>query len=68
MERSARITLLHAWPLTLREEHRLSLFENRALMRMFGPKINEVIAGWRELHSEELHNLYFSQNIIRRMK
>jgi hypothetical protein len=56
------------WSLTLREEHRLRAFENRALRRMFGPKRTEVTGGWRKLHNEELHNLYFSQSIIRMIK
>jgi hypothetical protein len=55
------------WSLTLREEHRLRVFENRVL-RIFGPKGNEVIGGWRELHNEELHNLYSSPGIIRMIK
>jgi hypothetical protein len=46
------------WSLTLREEHRLSVFENRVLRRIFGPKRDEVTGGWRKLHHEELHNLY----------
>jgi hypothetical protein len=41
------------WSLTLREEHRLRLFENRLLRRIFGPKRNEVTGGWRRLHKEE---------------
>jgi hypothetical protein len=45
--------------LRLREEHRLKLFKNRVLRRI-GPKGNKVIEGWRELHNEELHNLYTS--------
>jgi hypothetical protein len=48
------------WSLTLREEHRLRVFENRVLRRIFGPKRDEVIGGWRKLHNEELHNLYCS--------
>jgi hypothetical protein len=47
-----------AWSLTLREEHRLRVFENRVLRRIFGPKKDEVIGGWRKLHNEELQNLY----------
>jgi hypothetical protein len=43
--------------LTLREEHRLRLFENRVLRRIFGPKRDEVTGGWRKLPNEELHNL-----------
>jgi hypothetical protein len=53
-------------PLTLREEHRLRVFEKRVLRRIFGPKRNEVTGEWRKLHSEELHNLYLSANIIGR--
>jgi hypothetical protein len=41
---------------TLREEHRLRVFETRALRRIFGPKRDEVMGGWRKLHYEELHN------------
>jgi hypothetical protein len=43
--------------LTLREEHRLRVFENRVLKRIFGPKRDEVTGGWRKLHNEELHNV-----------
>jgi hypothetical protein len=50
--------------LTLREEHRLRVFENRVLRRIFGPKMNDVTGEWRKLHSEELHILYSSLNII----
>jgi hypothetical protein len=54
--------------LTLREEHRLRVFENRVLWRIFGPKRDEVTGGWIRLHSEELHNLYSSPSIIRMIK
>jgi hypothetical protein len=50
------------WSLTLREEHRLRVFENRVLRGIFGPKGDEVMGDWRELHNEELHNLYSSPN------
>jgi hypothetical protein len=56
------------WSLTLREEHRLRVFENRVLRRIFGPKRDEVIGGWRKLHNEKLHNLYSSPDIIRIIK
>jgi hypothetical protein len=46
------------WSLTLREEHRLRVFENRVLRRIFGPKRDEVTGDGRKLHNEELHNLY----------
>jgi hypothetical protein len=49
--------------LTLREEHRLRVFVNMVLRRIFGPKRSEVAGGWRRLHNEELHNLYTSPNI-----
>jgi hypothetical protein len=45
------------WFLTLREEHRLRVFENRVSRRIFGPKRDEGTGGWRKLHNEELHNL-----------
>jgi hypothetical protein len=41
-------------------QHRLRVFENRVLRRIFGPKRDEVIGGWRKLHNEDLHNLYCS--------
>jgi hypothetical protein len=45
------------WSLTLRQEHRLRVFENRMLRRIFGPKRDGVMGGWRKLHNEELHDL-----------
>jgi hypothetical protein len=54
--------------LTIREEHRLRVFGNRVLRRIFGPKRYEVRGDWRKLHNEELHNLYSSPNIIRMIK
>jgi hypothetical protein len=56
------------WCFTLREENRLRVFENRVLRRIFGPKTDEVTGEWRKLHSEELHMLYSSPNIIRQIK
>jgi hypothetical protein len=50
--------------LTLREEHRLRMFENRVLGAIFGPKRDEVTGQWRMLHNGELHNLYSLPNII----
>jgi hypothetical protein len=46
------------WSLTQREEHRLKVFENRVLRRIFGPKRDEVTGEWRRLHNEELNDLY----------
>jgi hypothetical protein len=54
--------------LILREEHRLRACENRVLRRIFGPRREEVIGGWRKLHNPKLHNLYSLTNIIRIMK
>jgi hypothetical protein len=51
----------------LREEHRLRVFENRVLRRIFGPKRVEVTGEWRKMHNEELHNLYSSPDIIRQV-
>jgi hypothetical protein len=56
------------WSVTLREECKLRIFENRLLRRIFGPKREEVVGGQKRLHTEELHNLYASQNIIRVIK
>jgi hypothetical protein len=56
------------WSLTLREEHRLRVFESRVLRRILGPKRDEVIGERRKLHSEDLHVLYSPPNIIRQIK
>jgi hypothetical protein len=54
--------------LKLWEEHRLGVFENRVLRRIFGPKRDEVTGEWRKLHNEVLHDLYSSPSIIRIIK
>jgi len=56
------------WSLTLREESRLRVFENRVLRRVFGPKRDEVTEEWRKLNKEELSDLYSSPNIVRVVK
>jgi hypothetical protein len=53
---------------TLREEYRLRVFENRVLRRIFGPKRDEVTGEWGKLHNEELSDLYSSPIIIRIIK
>jgi hypothetical protein len=53
------------WSLTLREEH---VFENKVLRRIFGPKRDEVMGGWKKLHKKELHDLYSWLSIIRIIK
>jgi hypothetical protein len=56
------------WYLTLSEEHRLGVFENRVLSRIFGPKREKVTGEWKQLYNEELHDLFSSPSIIRIMK
>jgi hypothetical protein len=56
--------LYDTWSVTLREEHRLKVFENRVLGRIFGSKRDEVTGGGRKLHSDELRKLCCSSNII----
>jgi hypothetical protein len=56
------------WSLTLREENRFRVFENRVRRRIFGPKKDEVMGGWRKLHNEERHGLYSSPSIVRVIK
>jgi hypothetical protein len=55
------------WSLTLKEEHRLRVSENRVLRRIFGPK-REEDGSWRKLLNDELHSLYSSPNIVRVIK
>ena len=56
------------WSLTLREERRLMVFENRVLRRILGLKRYEVIGEWRKLKNEEQNDLYFSPNIVQVIK
>jgi hypothetical protein len=51
------------WSLTIREEHRLRMFEKRVVRRIFGSKRDEVTGEWRRLHNEELNDLYSKPNI-----
>jgi hypothetical protein len=57
-----------AWSLALIGEHRLRVFVNRVLRRIFGPRRDEVMEEWRKLHNEELCDLYSSPSIIRTIK
>ena len=56
------------WSLTLREERRVKMFENRVLKRVFGSKRDEVTGVWRKVHNEELNDLYSLPNIFRVIK
>ena len=56
------------WSLTLREEHRLRVFENRVLRRILGPKRDGAARQRRKLHNEGLNDLYSSSNIVRVIK
>jgi hypothetical protein len=56
------------WSLTLREEHRLRVFENMVLREIFRPKRDEVTGEWRKLHNQELNYLLSSPNIFRVIK
>jgi hypothetical protein len=56
------------WSVTLRDKHRVRVFENRVLRRIFGPKRDAVTGKCRKLHNQKLHNFYSSPNIIRQIK
>ena len=56
------------WSLTVREECRLRMSENRVLRRIFGPKRDKETGEWRKLHNEEHIDLYASSNIVRVIK
>jgi hypothetical protein len=56
------------WSLTLREEHRLRVFDNRVLRRVFGPKRDEETGEWRKLHNKEMNDLYSLPSIVRMVK
>jgi hypothetical protein len=56
------------WSLTLREQHRLRVFENKVLRRIFRPKRDQVTGQWRKLHNEEIRDLYSSPSVIRIIK
>jgi len=54
--------------MTLRKGRRLSVFENRVLRRIFGPKRDDITGEWRKIHKEELNDLHSSPNIARVIK
>jgi len=56
------------WSLTLRKERRLTVFENRVLRRIFGPRMDEVIGEWIKLYNEKLNDLYSSLTVVRVIK
>jgi hypothetical protein len=55
---------MQSWSLTVREERRLRVFENRVLRGIFGPKRDEVTGKWRKLHNEEFLDLYCLSTIV----
>ena len=57
-----------SWSTTLANEHKLRVFENKVLRKIYGPKRDEITGEWRRLHNEELQGLYVSPDIIRIMK
>jgi len=59
---------VETWSLTLRDERRLRVFQNRVLRRVFGPKRDEVIGEYRKLHNEELNDLYSLPNTVNLIK
>jgi len=54
--------------LTLKEEPRLKVFENRVLKRIFGAMRDEVTEEWRKLHNKEFNDLYCSPDFVRVIK
>jgi hypothetical protein len=56
------------WSHTWREERRLTVFEDRVLRKIFGPKSDEVTGEREKLHNEELNDLYLSTNTVRMIK
>jgi hypothetical protein len=56
------------WSLTLKEERRLRMFENRVLRRLFGPERDDVTGEWRKLYNDKLNGLYSVPNILRVIK
>ena len=52
------------WSLTLRDEHRLRVFDSKVVRKIFGSKRDEITGEWRKLHNADLHALYSSPNII----
>ena len=57
-----------SWSTTLADKHKLRVFENKVLRKIYGPKRDEMTGEWRRLHNEELHGLYDSPDVVRIMK
>jgi len=57
-----------SWSTTLADEHKLRVFENKILRKIYGPKRDEMTGEWRRLHNDELYGLYDSPNVVKIMK
>jgi len=57
-----------SWSMILADEHKLRVFENKVLRKIYRKKRDEMTGEWRRLHNEELHGLYDLPNVVKIMK